>query len=154
MDALIRWEQESHFSREIRHFFDHCFSPFPYCCVSLNQGSIFLFANILDRINAVFPAGYSWFTVLLQGKTIFAAESIICLPVVLQVTQRIVHLSYLALIYKTLPKAQRTRGLSSSCQSNILKSYHKFKRKSWWHFIFRISTKHQVKISTKHQHLH
>ena len=29
-------------------------------------------------------------------------------------------------IKQTLPKAQRTRGLSSSCQSNFLKSYHKF----------------------------
>ena len=55
---------------------------------------------------------------------------------------------------KTLPKAQRTRGLSSSCQSNFLRWYHKFKHKSWSHFIFRISTKHQLKISTKHQHLH
>ena len=55
---------------------------------------------------------------------------------------------------KTLPKAQRTRGLSSSCQSNFLRSYQKFKHKSWSHFIFRISTKHQLKISTKHQHLH
>ena len=55
---------------------------------------------------------------------------------------------------KTLPKAQRTRGLSSSCQSNYLRLYHKFKRKSWSHFIFRISTKNQLKISTKHQHLH
>ena len=36
--------------------------------------------------------------------------------------------------HKTLPKAQRTRGLSS---------YHKFKHKSW-NFIFRISTKHQL----------
>ena len=36
----------------------------------------------------------------------------------------------------TLPKAQRPRGLSSSCQSNFLRSYHK----SWSHFIFRIST--------------
>ena len=32
--------------------------------------------------------------------------------------------------FKTLPKAQRTRGLSSSCQSNFLRSYHKFKHKS------------------------
>ena len=55
---------------------------------------------------------------------------------------------------KTLPKAQRTRRLSSSCQSNLLRSYHKFKHKSWSHFIFRISTKHQLKILTKHQHLH
>ena len=29
-------------------------------------------------------------------------------------------------IDETLPKAQRTRGLSSSCQSNFLKSYHNF----------------------------
>ena len=36
---------------------------------------------------------------------------------------------------KTLPKAQRTRGLSS---------YHKFKHKSWSNFIFRISTKHLI----------
>ena len=44
---------------------------------------------------------------------------------------------------ETLPKAQRTRGLSSSYQSNFLRSYHKFKHKSWSHFIFRSSTKHQ-----------
>ena len=37
--------------------------------------------------------------------------------------------------HKTLPKAQRTRGLSS---------YHKFKYKSWSNFILRISTKHQL----------
>ena len=36
---------------------------------------------------------------------------------------------------ETLPKAQRTRGLSS---------YHKFKHKSWSNFIFRISIKHQL----------
>ena len=48
---------------------------------------------------------------------------------------------------KTLPKAQRTQGLSSSCQSNFLRSYQKFKHKSWSHFIFRISTKHKQKIS-------
>ena len=40
-------------------------------------------------------------------------------------------------------KAQRTRGLSSSYQSNFLRSYHEFKHKSW-SFIFRISTKHQL----------
>ena len=39
------------------------------------------------------------------------------------------------LYFQTLPKAQRTRGLSS---------YHKFKHKSWSNFIFRISTKHQL----------
>ena len=31
---------------------------------------------------------------------------------------------------KTLPKAQRTRGLSSSYQSNFFRSYHKFLHKS------------------------
>ena len=34
------------------------------------------------------------------------------------------------------------------------KSYRKFKRKSWSNFIFRILTKHQLEISTKHQHFH
>ena len=34
------------------------------------------------------------------------------------------------------------------------KSYCKFKRKSWSNFIFRILTKHQLEISTKHQHFH
>ena len=33
-------------------------------------------------------------------------------------------------IIKTLPKAQWTRGLSSSCQSNFLRPCHKFKPKS------------------------
>ena len=45
---------------------------------------------------------------------------------------------------KTLPKAQRTRGLSSSYQSNFLESYYMFKHKSWSNFIFRISTKPQL----------
>ena len=58
---------------------------------------------------------------------------------------------YWASYFETLTKAQRTRGLSSS---SWVTSYHKFKHKSWSHFIFRISTKHQLKISTKHQHLH
>ena len=44
---------------------------------------------------------------------------------------------------ETLPKAQRTRGLSSPYQSNFFRSYHKFLRKSWSN-IFRISTKHQL----------
>ena len=47
------------------------------------------------------------------------------------------------LIFKTLPKAQRTRGLSSAYQSNFFRSYHKFLHKSWSN-IFRISTKHQL----------
>ena len=46
----------------------------------------------------------------------------------------------LQLLIITLPKAQRTRGLSSSYQSNFLRSYHNFKHKSWSNFIFRIST--------------
>ena len=45
--------------------------------------------------------------------------------------------------HKTLPKAQRTRGLSSTYQSNFFGSYHKFKHKSWSN-IFRISTLHQL----------
>ena len=44
---------------------------------------------------------------------------------------------------QTLPKAQRTRGLSSTYQSNFFGSYHKFKHKSWSN-IFRISTLHQL----------
>ena len=46
----------------------------------------------------------------------------------------------MALYYVTLPKAQRTRGLSSAYQFN---SYHEFLHKSWSN-IFRISTKHQL----------
>ena len=38
---------------------------------------------------------------------------------------------------ETMPNAQRTRGLSSSYQSNLFRSYHKFKNKSWSNFIFR-----------------
>ena len=45
---------------------------------------------------------------------------------------------------KTLPKAQQPRGLSSAYQSNLFRSYHKFKHKSWSNFIFIISTKHQL----------
>ena len=41
----------------------------------------------------------------------------------------------IAIEMTTLPKAQRTRGLSL---------YHKFKQKSWPNFISRISTKHQL----------
>ena len=56
--------------------------------------------------------------------------------------------------YTTLPKAQQPRGLSSAYQSNLFRSYHKFKHQSWSHFIFRILTKHQLKTSTKRQSLH
>ena len=45
--------------------------------------------------------------------------------------------------FQTLPKAQRTPGLSSAYQSNFFRSYHKFLHKSWSN-IFRISTKHQL----------
>ena len=48
---------------------------------------------------------------------------------------------------ETLPKAQRTRGLSSTYQSNFFGSYDKFKHKSWSNFIFIISTKHQLQNS-------
>ena len=41
-----------------------------------------------------------------------------------------------------MPKAQRTRGLSSS---NFLRPYHKYKHKSWSNFIFWISSKRQLK---------
>ena len=43
--------------------------------------------------------------------------------------------SLLEVKWETLPKAQRTWGLSS---------YHKFKHKSWLNFIFKISTKPQL----------
>ena len=46
-------------------------------------------------------------------------------------------------ITKTLPKAQRTQGLSSTYQINFFGSYDKFKHKSWSN-IFRISTLHQL----------
>ena len=39
------------------------------------------------------------------------------------------------LIFKTLPKAQRTRGLSSAYQSNFFRSYHKFLTKPILNFI-------------------
>ena len=45
---------------------------------------------------------------------------------------------------QTLPKAQRTRGLSSAFQSNLFRSYHKIKHKSWSNIIWGISTKHQL----------
>ena len=52
-----------------------------------------------------------------------------------------------AWILKTLPKAQRTKGLSSAYQSNLFRSYHRFKHKSWSNFTFRISTKHQQNLN-------
>ena len=46
---------------------------------------------------------------------------------------------------------QRHKGLEDWVQLTkvtcLCRSYHKFKHKSWSHFIFRISTKHQLKIS-------
>ena len=48
---------------------------------------------------------------------------------------------------QTLPKAQRTRGLSSSCQSNLLRSHHKFKHKS--HHI--LSSESRLSINSKFQ---
>ena len=53
---------------------------------------------------------------------------------------------------KTLPKAQRTRGLSSAYQSNLFRSYHKLNTN-----LDQISSPESrpsinFKISTKHQH--
>ena len=45
---------------------------------------------------------------------------------------------------KILPIAQRARGLSSAYQSNLFRSYHKIKHKSWSNIIWGISTKHQL----------
>ena len=53
--------------------------------------------------------------------------------------------------FKTLPKAQRTQGLSSSCQSNFLKSYQKFKHKSWSNSSSESWL--SINFSVKHQHL-
>ena len=47
-------------------------------------------------------------------------------------------------VCKTLPKAQRTRGLSSAYQCNLFLLYLKFKNISWSNFILRILTKHQL----------
>ena len=45
---------------------------------------------------------------------------------------------------QTLPKAQRTRGLSSGYQSKFFRSYHKFSNKSRSDFIFILPTKQQL----------
>ena len=49
---------------------------------------------------------------------------------------------------KTLPKAQQTRGLSSS---NFLRPYHKFKHKSWSNS--SSESRLSINFSAKHQHL-
>ena len=46
--------------------------------------------------------------------------------------------------YKTLPKEQRSSGLSSAYRSNFFRSYYKFKHNSWSNFIFRTPTKHKL----------
>ena len=45
---------------------------------------------------------------------------------------------------QTLPKAQRTRGMSSGYQSSFFRSYHKFSNKSRSDFIFILPTKQQL----------
>ena len=45
---------------------------------------------------------------------------------------------------KTMPNAQRTRGLSSGYQSKFFRSYHKFSKKSRSDFIFILPTKQQL----------
>ena len=46
--------------------------------------------------------------------------------------------------FQILPKAQRTRGLSSSYQSKFLRSYYEFLHRACSNFIFRILTKKQL----------
>ena len=50
------------------------------------------------------------------------------------------------ILYETLPKAQRTRGLSSGYQSNFFRSYHKFSNNSLSDFIIIFSL-NQASIS-------
>ena len=53
---------------------------------------------------------------------------------------------------KTLPKAQRTRGLSSSFQSNFLKSYQVLLHKSCSNFIFRILLDQEWTLNSQPRH--
>ena len=52
------------------------------------------------------------------------------------------------IILKHCQRHNGPEGWVHLAKSNFLRSYHK----SWSHFIFRIPAKHQLKISTKHQH--
>ena len=64
------------------------------------------------------------------------------------------HLLHLALTRrttKTLPKAQRTRGLSSAYQSHLFKSYHKFKKRSCSRLSSESRPRFNFITSTKHQ---
>ena len=45
---------------------------------------------------------------------------------------------------KTVPKAQRTRGVIALVKVTYCRSYHKFIHKSWSKFSFRVSTKLQL----------
>ena len=55
------------------------------------------------------------------------------------------------ILTKALPKALRTWGLSSSYQSNFLRSYHKFKHKSWSNS--SSESRLSINFSIEHQHL-
>ena len=50
---------------------------------------------------------------------------------------------------KTLPKAKRTRELSSSCQSNFLKSYPKFRQRQRNYFNFKFQNWRQLVTAVK-----
>ena len=55
----------------------------------------------------------------------------------------------LSKIEKTLPKAQRTRGLSSAYKSNFFRSYHKFLHESWSNLVQASISKSQPNIGSK-----
>ena len=62
------------------------------------------------------------------------------------------HRLLLHLKHCQMPKAQRTRGLSSSYQSYLCRSYHKFKHKSHQISFSDYSPSINFKFSTKQQH--
>ena len=70
-----------------------------------------------------------------------ALSFIICVGIAKFCMQRIY---ILFSILRTLPKAQRTRGMSSAYSRNFFRLYHKFLQRSRSNFIFRISIKHQL----------
>ena len=55
-------------------------------------------------------------------------------------------------VMQTLPKAQRTRGLSSSFQSNFFKSYQVLLHKSCSNFIFRILLDQEWTLNSQPRH--
>ena len=103
------------FCRRVSNLILVCLQTLPKCVEDFpSQAGVKNCTNIAQKMYC--PAWCVWLKLMDENRPLHISTLIHC------------NVSWVKI--KTLPKAQRTRGLSSGYQGNFLRSYHKFSKKS------------------------